>query len=312
MIQPLNMDPGDLFALQFLLEERHVTRAARRLGVSQSSMSHRLAKLREDLGDELLIPEGKEFFLSARAEAMVGPLSLALAAVSAALSEPTVFEPITACLSASLAMPDLLAPHLPGLVSSLQKEAPGIELSIRPVPAQLNDFLAGQECALAIAPNVFAGSATIQRGLGQLKFGVLHRREHPLACGRLTMKRWLKYGHIVVSIENSTQNPISRALDERGETRQIALQVPTFLAGLMVTSKSDLIMNAPLSLVGETLERFDLVARPLPLSVSPLQLSLMWHARNQRDPAHVWLRERVHCYFKRALDEKPGSRLKRV
>jgi DNA-binding transcriptional LysR family regulator len=201
-------------------------------------------------------------------------------------------------------MPDLLAPHLPGLVASLQAEAPGIELSIRPVPAKLNDFLASQECALSIAPNAFAGSATIQRRLGQLKFGVLHRREHPLACGRLTLKRWLKYAHVVVSIENGVQNPISRALEELGETRKVSLQVPTFLAGLMVASRSDLIMNAPLSLVGESLERFDLVARPLPLQVPPLQLSIMWHAKNQRDQAHAWLRERVHDYFKCILDER--------
>lgn len=307
MMNPLGIDPADLLALHYLLSERHVTRAAKRLGVTQSSMSHRLAKLRSDLGDELLVQDGNQLVLTARAESMAVPLSDAVSAVRRALLPAPVFVAACAEFEATLALPDILTLLLPRLSASLRAEAPGLALNVRSVPGDVNEFLSAGGRPLVVGPERFAGGATQVKRVGLLKFGVFFRKGHPLCRGKLTVKRWLSYPHIVVSIQNPTRNVISAELEKRGLCRNVGLVVPGFLAGLMVAAESDFVMNAPLSMAKEVTTRLGLVARPTPLSLDPVQISLLWHGREQSDPAHSWLRTKVHEFFAREFSTKRGA-----
>ncbi len=310
MMSSLPIDPGDLYALKYLLEERHVTRAANKLGVSQSSMSHRLAKLRSDLGDALLVPQGSGLVLTPRAQAMAQPLGVALEAVQAAISPPRSFDPAAARLEASLMLPDLLAPFLPKLMATLRAQAPGIQLKVLPVAGKLSETLSTAACDVAIAPQMLAGPNTLARPIGALRFGVFLGRSHPACRGRLTLKRWLAAAHVVVSVDNPADNPIAKALAEQGHERVVGLTVPGFLAGLLVVAESDMLMNAPLPLAADVAGRLELVTRPLPIALAPVRLSLLWHPRNRADPAHAWLREQLHGFFVEALaaGAKPRSR----
>src|SRR4051812_26522255 len=119
-------DPAGLLALHALLEERHVTRAARRLGITQSSMSHRLALLRQELGDPLLVRVKGALVPTPRAQAIVRPLADALDSLRRAVNPPERFDPHTSHLTVSLGMPDLLAPLLPGLLEELTAGAPHV------------------------------------------------------------------------------------------------------------------------------------------------------------------------------------------
>lgn len=293
----LGIDPADLLALHFLLTERHVTRAATKLGVTQSSMSHRLAKLRSDLGDELLVQDGNQLVLTARAESMAVPLSEAVMAVRTALLPATTFVAARAEFEATIALPDILTLLLPRLSATLRAEAPGLRLNVRSVPGDVNEFLSAGERALVVAPERFASAATQVKRIGLLKFGVFFREGHPLSRGKLTIKRWLSYPHVLVSIQNPTSNIISSELEKRDLCRKVGLVVPGFLAGLLVAAESDFVMNAPRAMAKDVTARLGLVARPLPLPVGPVQISLLWHGREQSDPAHSWLRAKVHAFF---------------
>ena len=307
MMSPLGIDPADLLALHYLLSERHVTRAAKKLGVTQSSMSHRLAKLRSDLGDELLVQDGNQLVLTSRAESMADPLRDAVAAVRTALVPRAAFDAARAEFEATLALPDILTLLLPRLSASLSTEAPGLSLNVRSVPGDVSEFLSAGGRPLVVGPERFAGGATQVKRVGLLKFGVFFRKGHPLCREKLTVKRWLSYPHVVVSIQNPTSNVISTELEKRGLCRKVGLVVPGFLAGLLVAAESDFVMNAPLSMAKEVTKRLGLVARPMPLSLDPVQISLLWHGREQSDPAHSWLRARVHSFFAREFRTRSGA-----
>ncbi|HKO50103.1 MAG TPA: LysR family transcriptional regulator [Polyangiaceae bacterium] len=115
----MQVDPGSLVALNVLLEERSVTRAARRLGITQSSMSHRLARLRDELGDPLFVRVGATLTPTPRALAIAEPLADALRALDAALATPPAFDPVRTSCRASIIMPDLLAAFAASLVSQV-------------------------------------------------------------------------------------------------------------------------------------------------------------------------------------------------
>ncbi len=117
------LDATNLVALHVLLEERHVTRAARRLGITQSSMSHRLARLRDALQDPLFVRSAVGLVPTPRAESIAAPLSEALRALQAVIVPPERFVPATSRYTISVAMPDILAPLAPRLIAGLTAEA---------------------------------------------------------------------------------------------------------------------------------------------------------------------------------------------
>src|SRR6478735_9342864 len=151
----MNVDPGSLVALNVLLEERSVTRAARRLGITQSSMSHRLKRLRDDIGDELFVRVGTTLTPTQRALAIAEPLADALRALNAAVAPPPAFEPARTTCRASIVMPDLLATFASQLVSRLSAQAPGVALRFVGVSGDLASLLAGSELSLALVPARF-------------------------------------------------------------------------------------------------------------------------------------------------------------
>lgn len=288
-----SIDPAQLLALHALLEEGQVTRAARRLGITQSSMSHRLAQLREALDDELFVRKGAFLVPTARALAIKTPLAEALRALALAVALPASFEPRSAKLGLRLLLPDLLMPLVPRLLNALRREAPLLELQVHAVTAELSEALSSTTPSLAMAPAHFVRDQILTKTLGELRFGVVGRRGHAAMRKPLTLEGWLAHAHVVVSVGNAVANPIEVALAERGLERRVGLEVPSFLAGLFAVSCSDLLMNAPMPLVSEARQRLSLQLREAPLALPRVRFALCWHERFRRDPGHRWMRERL-------------------
>jgi DNA-binding transcriptional LysR family regulator len=315
----MQVDPGSLIALNALLEERSVTRAARRLGITQSSMSHRLARLRDELGDPLFVRVGAALTLTPRALAIAAPLADALRALDAAVAAPPAFDPARTSCRASIIMPDLLAAFAASLVSQVSAQAPGIVLRFLAVGGDLSSILANQELSLALVPARFAAEDLQSRAVGELRFGVAGRRGHPALTRRLSSERWLAERHVVVSVGIERSNVIEEELARRGLERRVGLVVPSFLAGLLSLTHSDLLMNVPIPLVDDAAKQLGLRVQEAPLPLPTLRFSLVWHARFQHDPAHIWLRQQVlervqHAFVKRPTPpsgSKPRSRAAR-
>lgn len=292
------LDLNLLVALEALLSTRSVTAAARALGRTQSATSHALGRLRELLGDPLLVREGTRLVPTPRALELSTAIGPALEGVAALLSPRPAFEPHTLRRELVIACPDLLAPVVPALLARVHAEAPSARLVIEPPQAELGPALAAGTSDLAIGAARDAQGASVHHALlGHVRFGVVARRGHPATRRRrgapartLSREAWLASPHVIVRTGNRSPNMVQEVLDRAGASRAIGLVVPSFLAALHVVAETDLFFAAPREVVALVGARLDVEVHPLPIALPPVAVALFWHARVESDPAHRWLR----------------------
>lgn len=282
-----------LAALDALLTERHVTRAAARLGITQSSMSHQLARLRARMGDPLLVRVGRSMALTPRAEAMAEPLRAALAALRGIVAAGAPFDPATSDRAFTLACPDLLAPALPDLLGALHGEAPGVVLHVVAPGPETRASLADGRVDVALGPTPAEAPGYVMRALGSLRWCVLARRGHPLARRRATAAAWGLYPHVVVRQNAREPNRVGAAIEAAGVKRTVGLTVPAFLAVPWVLARTDMVFTAPRELVAEVARALDLAVIDPPVALPRVAVAALWHERAQADAGHRWFRERV-------------------
>ncbi len=298
----------DLITLHVLLEERQVTRAARRLGITQSSMSHRLALLRQHLDDPLFVRTGSKLVPTPRALEMAEPLKDGLAKLEEAIEGPSDFDPSRASFEIELHAPDLVIPVVLELSRALVEEAPGITLRVRNVAADLNSRLSAQERSLALVPAQLLDDAMRRRAVGDARFEIVGRAGHPLFKRPVTRKRWLAYPQVIVVTGNRRPNAIEEALREQKLKRTVGLEVPSFLAALLALVNTDLLMNAPAPVGNEAFAAMGLRSVRPPFALPTARLFLGWHERFQHDPGHRWVRERAFSLFRFRFDEAKGKK----
>lgn len=298
-----------LVTLDALLDEESVTGAARRLSLSQSSVSAALERLREVFDDPLLVRVGNRMDPTPFAARVQGPLKTALASVSLALALPQKFDPARARLHVRLGISDYVGLIiLPDLVSMLAREAPGISLEVLPKTAQegLSRLVAG-DVDLATAVDPPEGRELYNAPLVDEGFVCVMRRGHPLSRGRLTVKRLLDFPHVVVTAHGASAGIVDRALATRGLRRRVPVSVPVFASAFALLSASDLAAILPERVSRAQAARFGLVLRKPPLAVPGYTLSMAWHQRTAHDAAHRWLRDRILAIARSA----PGHRSRR-
>ena len=282
-----------LVVLQALLDERNVTRAAHRLGMSQPAASRALARLRALFSDSLLVDGPGGYVLSARAEEARPALRRILADVGDML-EANRFYPATATGRIRLLMPDLQAVVLaPRLLARLAGEAPLLDLDI--IAPGVNPIEAlGHGAADAMVALIDEAPAGIRRRrLYDEELVTLMRAHHPALAGDLTLDRFLALEHIVVSVTGVGSAPVDEALAQMGRTRRVRLRVPNFFAAVEIAARSDLVMTLPSSLARAAADMRRFVSLPPPLDLERVTMSLAWHVRQQDAPRHRWLRRAV-------------------
>ncbi len=283
-----SIDLNLLVALDALLAEQQVTRAARRVGRTQSSMSHALSRLRELFGDPLLVRSGRGMVLTRRAEALREPLSRALAELARIVRDEGPFDAARSTRTFVLSCPDLLAPALPALLSAMRREAPSAGLVVRPSQDSEAELAAGTaDVALGRAP--MEGSELRARSLGTLTWAVIARGDHP-ARRRFSAREWVRYPHVQVATGNGTPNIVDGVLARAGLTRRIGVVVPGFLVAPEVVAHTDFFFTAPRELIRPIAERLGLAVLYPPIAIDPLKVVAIWHERVGADAAHEWFR----------------------
>ena len=306
---PLNFRTLDLNLLRVfdeVMAERSLTRAARNLSLTQPAVSNALRRLRETLGDELVQRSGQGMAPTPRASAIWPSVRAALHQLQASLV-PNEFIPATANSTFVLAMADATAAELmPGLIEIMESEAPGI--SIRVVPLTTRDprrLLDEEVCDLAVGyfPSVLADlTAHVQSGepmpflhrrIYDGEYVCVMRKDHPLAHGPLTLSRFCKARHLLVSFSGRPYGFIDESLASLGLERRVVLTVNQFFTAGRVVAKSNLLTVLPRHFVSVTGIADTLVLRPLPFDVAPVHVDAVWHRRSEQRSAHAWLREAV-------------------
>ncbi|MGH1345210.1 MAG: LysR family transcriptional regulator [Nannocystales bacterium] len=284
-----------LIALDALLSEQNVTRAARQVGISQSAMSHNLATLRGLLDDPLLErgPGGMEPTL--RAQRIGDPLKRALEALQASIQPNPPFDPKTSTRKFRIATADFIAVQLATrLVHAVQEEAPDVELVLRPLEWKRSAaFVDDPDIDLLIGPRI-SYEAARQEFLFTEGFVCVVRQGHPAIDEELTLEQYVAAEHILVSPAGSGTSSVDAWLDSRGLSRKVALRVPWFVAAPVIVGRSDLVLTAVRSSVDERLVHgLGLRQLPAPVEVDPVDVMMTWHVRNHDDAAQQWIRDIV-------------------
>lgn len=290
-----NLDLNLLRVLDAVLETRHITQAARKLGLSQSAVSHALGRLREALGDELLVRGPGGLLPTERALAIAEPLRQTLSGLERALSAPRPFEPGASDRTFRVAAGDYAQfVLLPPLIARLQREAPGVNLWVTPAtPDEMNTKLANGELDLGIGVplGTAAGAGLRERTLFEERFVCVVRQDHPTVRKALTLEQYVSVPHAFIAPRGRKGGAVDTALAERGLERRIAVAVPHFLVVPHVVAGSDLVVTLAARVAHAFAQHLPLRILPPPLPVPDFRIALFWHERQQRDPGHVWLRE---------------------
>lgn len=298
-----------LLALEALLRERSVTRAAERLFVSQPAMSAALAKLRDYFNDPLLVRVGRDLELTPRGRALREPVQQMLLNAHAVLGSQTLFDPSTEKRTFRILCPDYVSPWvMPAILRRMEKWAPGIRIEVeRPSVSGLARLAQGDvDLLLAIDAPESLPLPTLPESICSafvvgLRYVSIVAINHPEVREELTREQFLRLPHVIVRpsgqtslVEASIQERYGVQLDVRAMTENL-LELPYLVTGT--------------SFVGVTLEPLARALRDssrlkvleLPESVMPTsRLDMLWHRASQSDIGHAWLRgivlnERVEC-----------------
>ncbi|MUF06824.1 LysR family transcriptional regulator [Pseudomonas sp. CCM 7893] len=287
------IDLNLLVVLDALLSEQHVTRAAERLHLSQPAVSHALARLRDLLGDPLLVRQGGTLAPTPRALELAAPLADALAQVQALLA-PNRFDPASAKRTFRLAMSDYgAALLLPGLVRTLRREAPGIDLLI--IPASREGMVEGVlNGDIDLAAGVFPDLPAELRStpLFEEHYACLVDRDSLPADGILDLPTYLVRPHVLLEMRGSGTPEIERALTAIRERRHVAISLPHWGVAPQLIQGTDLILTVSSRSLLD-IDQTRLLAVPPPFPIPPFAFVLAWHSRRGGDPALQWLIEQV-------------------
>jgi DNA-binding transcriptional LysR family regulator len=287
------LDLNLLAQLDALLTEAHVTRAAQRAGVTQSAMSRALARLRELLGDPLLVRTGRGMVLTQRARALAAPLARALGDLEAVVLDRPSFDPATSTRTFTLATADYgEAMLLPPLLARLRREAPGVDVAA--IHHGENPWAALEDDAIdaSLGPRRGKAPALVWKLLFHEEFVVMLRRGHPVLRrrGGLTLDRFLALPQVSIAPGGRPGSAVDDALARLGKHRRVALRVPSFLVAPLVVASSDLIGMFPARLARIQAEALALELRPPPLELTGFDIQLAWHERFRHDAGHAWFR----------------------
>ena len=287
------LDLNLLVTLDVLLAELNVTRAAERLNFSQPAVSVHLAKLRELLGDPLLLPGPRGMRPTTRAQALREPLREALEALERAVAPSSPFDPAAAQHSWRVAATDYgeSTIALPAL-RALRAAAPHTRLAIvELVPPRIAKAAEQGEIDLAFHITSDAPEGLRQRVLFKERYVLAGREGHPRLKRRPGVKQFCALEHVIVSPDGGGFRGVTdEALAETGLARRVVLSVPHFLFVMSALAQTDLVAMLPWRLVRDNAA---LKVVEAPVEVPGYEMCMLWHERVHRDPAHQWLREQI-------------------
>lgn len=304
-----NIDLNLLKVLDALVTERNVTRAGKRLGRTQPAVSNALQRLRQLLGDDLLVRGPGGFVLTPRAEAIREPLREAITLMEGCLTEEPQFDPARMSGVFRLSMPDRLSiAILPPLFDRLQQLAPNMALQVLTADRkQALDLLDADKTDLALGwfddkPGHFRAEAMLEDILY-----CVFRHDHPILKRGATfdIATVLSFPHIVVSATGQRAAIFDDLLARQGLKRHPLVTVTNFTAVPQLLSRSDMI-GVFTKLAADVFQKsFKLAKRPVPIDVGRIATNMVWHVRYDRDRKHAWLRDQIKALYRR-LDRGPA------
>lgn len=278
--------------LAVLLRTCSVTETARRLGLSQPTVSRSLAQLRCSIGDPLLVRIGNRMCRTPRGDDLLEPLGEWVSSAVTLLERPH-FEPASLRRRFRVASTDFgvlaaIGPAVPAIIEA----APDTAIDIVPLPFEPAAPLADGTIDLAVSGLEFNPVKLHARALFTDSFACLMRPEHPLAMAGdnpLTLSEMLACAHIGITVSDAELDRVDFMLGEIAAQRKVSARLPYFHAAPEVLKVSDLVMTLPLRAARQFAGVHGLSYRIAPQEIGTLSYTLLWHERSAQDPAIAWL-----------------------
>ena len=279
MLNKTNLSRIDLNLLvlfEAVLEERHVGRAAMRLHVSPSAVSHGLGRLRRLMNDPLFLRQPKGVVPTERAKLLATPVADILDRARQVMANAEGFDPRKSVRRFVIGAPDAVtAVILPTLLAELRRDAPGIDLGVRNLVGQFEPSLREldeRSLDVALLPIENIPARFVTRTLFEDEgFVIVRRAGHPIGK-RLTLARYCAAPHVLISVSGDPHGMVDGILEKRGLSRRVMLTVSNFMQALAVVAESDLVAAIPRRFAARYAARYRVVVAepPIPLMNAPV------------------------------------------
>ncbi len=288
-----------LIAFDLLMKERNVSRAAEKMFISQSAMSHVLQRLRQQLEDPLLVKTPAGMTPTPRALSLVAPVAAVLKEVEGLIRAPAPFDPANCRRAFNLAATDYVeALLLPKLAPHIARQAPGVDIHFKRTSSRfpLNaleqgeiDLILGFEVMLNPPQHLHCESLFDDYMVCVARIG------HPLVNAGLTLEDYIDLPHILVSRTGASTGQVDSWLAEHGRERRVALTVSHFLSASLIVAQTDMVMAFPKRTAEQFAQTLPLQLVPLPLDLPHYDTVMVWHPLQDQDPANCWLRAEIRA-----------------
>lgn len=291
-----------LVALDVLLEEGSVVGAARRMHLSPPAMSRTLTRIREAVGDPILVRAGRGLVPTPRALELREQVRDLVEQASGVFRSQEV-ELASLNRAFNIRTNDIFMVCYGGqLVELIRQQAPNVMLRFVPEIDGDDDAMRAGRIDLAIGASAQLLPEVKHQGLFMSRFVGMARVDHPIFAEMINAERFAAYDQISVSRRGLARGPIDQVLEQQGLSRRVVAVSPSFFSAVLALRDSDVILPMPNPVVavcnqlGLALRSFE-----IPLPLSPVRVHQSWHPRFDNDPTHRWLRGLI----KRCCDEKP-------
>jgi DNA-binding transcriptional LysR family regulator len=289
-----------LVVFEALYEERSVSRAAARVGLSQPALSNALARLRDTFDDSLFTRTRRGMAPTPRAVELAAPVRAGLAQLRAAVAGPPAFDPASSARTFRVACTDYAEMLFAGpLLARVHRAAPEVQIVIR----RLDRIFAAPEAdlragAVDAAIGFFQDASALEpstrvRELFAEENVCIARRGHPLLRSRLTAQRFAEAPQAGIFYQAETRGMVDNVLAAEGLRRRLQATTPHFLAAPHLVASSDVLACVPAGLAARFRRWLPIEVRKLPVALPPFHMRLAWHATTDDDTAQQWFRAQI-------------------
>ncbi|MEM8720019.1 MAG: LysR family transcriptional regulator [Cyanobacteria bacterium P01_G01_bin.39] len=287
------LDLNLLVALDVLIAEASVTKAAKKLNMSQSAMSYSLKKLRAILNDDLLIRTSREMEVTPYAREISDRVRQILLEIQGTLLEKDVFDPAITQSTFKIAMSDYAEATIGiNLLQQITTQASQVKIRINSIKKEtVMDTLDANRLDLVISAHLPLKSWHICQDLYQEEFVCVFQGNE--AMDEISLNEYLERSHILVSLRDDFQGTSDRILEQQQQSRRVIWSTSHFMSVPFLLNNSDCIALLPRRMAQQCAKAMDLKILPPPLPVEGFTVSMVWHQRNTNNLAHQWLRQQI-------------------
>ncbi len=301
------LDLNLLTILQQLLQSHSVSQAAQQLNMTQPAVSNALKRLRVALQDDLFVRSSHGMTPTPYALELAEPVAYALNTLQSALSRREHFDAATSQRRFHLAMTDVGEVYfMPTLMRSLAEHAPHVHIHCsRTHSGSLAQDMSEGDIDLALGTLTDIPDGFFQQRLFRPHYVCLYRRDHPAIRGAIDLEQFYALEHLAVTSANTGHAVVDQWLAREGRQRRVRLTVPHFLSVGPILQHTDLVATVPERLARRVQTAFELDSCPHPAALPDIAINIYWHAKLNRDPANLWLRQHLLALFQERSESTP-------